>query len=524
MDESKKKQGLFQKFLDFVEWLGNKLPHPVTLFALLAVLTLVLSSIFGILGISVTHPGEGNEEVTVNNLLNAEGISYIFESMTDNFINFAPLGVVLLTMLGIGVAERSGLIGAALKGFVLSIPKSLITGGLVFAGIMSSVASDAGYVVLPPLGALLYLALGRHPLAGLAAAFAGVSGGFSANLLLSGTDVMLAELTSAAAAVIDPAYADSINVAMNWYFIAASVFLLTLVGWFVSDKIVEPRLGTFKMSKEQEDEMGTEDVEGIQTLQPIEKKGLILAGISVVVGLGLASLLVVLPNSPMRGPDDAGSYLDTIIMSPFMSSLVPIIAILFFIPGVVYGIVTKSIRNDKDVAGQMSDTMASMGTFIVLAFAAGQFVAYFTESNLGIVIGVYGAEILDSLSLTGIPLVIGFMLITAVINLFIGSASAKWALMAPIFVPIMMQLGYSPEFTTMAYRVADSSTNIITPLMTYFAIIIAFAQKYDKNIGIGTLISVMLPYSICFFIFWAIMLIIWSLLGIPLGPDSPIYY
>ena len=524
MEESKQKHGLFQKFLDFVEWLGNKLPHPVTLFIMLAVLTLLASAVLSMFDVSVTHPGEGNETVEVTNLLNGEGISYIFESMTDNFINFAPLGVVLLTMLGIGVAERSGLIGAALKGFVLAIPKNLITAGLVFAGVMSSVASDAGYVVLPPLGALIYLALGRHPLAGLAAAFAGVSGGFSANLLLSGTDVMLAELTSAAATVIDPAYADSINVAMNWYFIAASVFLLTLVGWFVSAKIVEPRLGTFTMSKEHEEELAGDEAADMQSLKPIEKKGLIWAGVAIVIALILAALLVVFPSSPMRGPDDLGSYMDTIIQSPFMSSLVPIIAILFFIPGVVYGIVTKEIKNDKDVANQMTDTMASMGMFIVLAFAAGQFVAYFTESNIGIVIGVYGAELLESMNLTGIPLLIGFMLITAVINLFIGSASAKWALMAPIFVPILMQLGYSPEMTTMAYRVAYSSTNIITPLMTYFAIIIAFAQKYDKNIGIGTLISVMLPYSIFFFIFWAIMLIVWSIFGIPLGPDSPIHY
>lgn len=523
MENREKKHGMFQKFLDFVEWLGNKLPHPVTLFAILAVLTLGASALFSMAGVSVQHPGEGNETVTVNNLLNSDGISYIFESMTDNFINFAPLGVVLVTMLGIGVAERSGLIGAVLKGFVLSIPKSLITAGLVFAGIMSSVASDAGYVVLPPLGALLYLALGRHPLAGLAAAFAGVSAGFSANLLLSGTDVMLMELSAAGAALIDPAYAESMNVAFNWYFIATSVFLLTLVGWFVSDKIVEPRLGTFKM--DENDENNTlADAEDIQTLQPTEKKGMIWAGVSLVIGLILALLLVVLPNSPMRGPDDVGNYMDTIIQSPFMSSLVPIIAILFLIPGIVYGMVTKSIKNDKDVANQMTETMASMGMFIVLAFAAGQFVAYFTESNLGIVIGVYGAEILDSLQLTGVPLIIGFMLVTAFVNLFIGSASAKWAMMAPIFVPILMQLGYSPELTTMAYRVADSSTNIITPLMTYFAIIIAFAQKYDKNIGIGTLISVMLPYSICFFIFWAIMLIVWMLLGIPLGPDAPIHY
>src|SRR5699024_3917769 len=289
------------------------------------------------------------------------------------------------------------------------------------------VASDAGYVVLPPLGALLYLALGRHPLAGLAAAFAGVSAGFSANLLLSGTDVMLAELTAAAAAVIDPAYADSINVAMNWYFIIVSVFLLTFVGWFVSSKSVEPRLGTFTMSKEQEDEMSSDEVDNMQKLEPIEKKGLIWALVAVIISIILAALLVALPNLPMRGPDEVGTYMDTIIQSPFMSSLVPIIAILFFIPGLVYGIVTKSIKNDKDVAGQMTDTMASMGMFIVLAFAAGQFVAYFTESNLGLVIGVYGAQLLESLNLTGIPLLIGFMLVTALINLFIGSASAKWA-------------------------------------------------------------------------------------------------
>lgn len=465
MENGKKNKGFFQKFLDFVEWLGNKLPHPVTLFAILALLTLVASAILSAFEISVEHPGEDQETVTINNLLDGEGISYIFSSMTDNFINFAPLGVVLITMLGIGVAERSGLISAALRGFVLSIPKTLITAGLVFAGIMSSLASDAGYVVLPPLGAVLYLALGRHPLAGLATAFAGVSAGFSANLLLSGTDAMLAELSIQAASVIDPQYADGMNVAMNYFFIAASVFLLTLVGWFVSDKIVEPRLGTY--NAEDEDSTAVTDTDEMNPLKPIEKKGLAWAIISMIVGALLALLLVVLPNSPMRGDDAVGSYMDTIVQSPFMSDgLVPIIAILFFIPGLVYGLITRSIKSDKDVANQMTETMASMGMFIVLAFTAGQFVSYFAESNMGLVIGVYGAELLETLKLTGIPLIVGFMLVTAIVNLFIGSASAKWAMMAPIFVPIMMQLGYSPELTTMAYRVADSSTNIITPLST----------------------------------------------------------
>ncbi|MCG5102469.1 AbgT family transporter [Oceanobacillus alkalisoli] len=509
---AKQKKGLFLRSLDNIELAGNKLPHPATLFAILALLVLLLSAALQPLGINVEHPGEEGTMVEIKNLLNSEGIQYIFTSMTDNFIGFAPLGVVLLTMLGIGVAERTGLISALLRGFVLSIPNRFITLGLVTAGIMSSVATDAGYVVLPPLGALIFAALGRHPLAGLAAAFAGVSGGFSANLLLSGTDAMLGEMTIAAAAIINPAYAENMNIAMNWLFIAVSVFVLAVIGTWVTEKIVEPRLGSYK----------GEHKEKLEGLEAIEKKGLIWAGVATVIGVVLALLLVLPENAPLRGTE--GDAIFQIVQSPFMSSLVPIIAIIFFIPGLVYGMVTKSIRSDKDVAAQMSDTMASMGTFIVLAFTAGQFVAYFNESNMGLVLGVYGAELLTSVKLTGIPLILLFILITAFINLFIGSASAKWAMMAPVFVPIMMQLGYSPELTQMAYRIADSSTNIISPLMTYFAIIIAFAQKYDKKMGIGTLISTMVPYSMFFLIGWTVMLIIWMLLGIPLGPGGPLIY
>lgn len=504
----KQKRGLFQKSLDRIETIGNKLPHPVTLFAVLAIIVLAVSALLANLGISVEHPGQEGEIVEVKNLLNAEGIQYIFASMVDNFIGFAPLGVVLVTMLGIGVAERTGLISAVLRGFVLSIPKFLITGGLVFAGIMSSVASDAGYVVLPPLGAVIFIALGRHPLAGLAAAFAGVSAGFSANLLLSATDAMLGELTIAAASIIDPGYAEGMNIAMNYYFIIVSVFLLTIVGAVVTEKVVEPRLGEYKGEFREE----------MTSLTSLEKKGLLWAGITTLVGVILTALLIVPENGVLRGEDGG------IVQSPFMSSLVPIITILFFLPGLAYGIATKNIKSDKDVAAQMSDTMASMGVFIVLAFTAGQFVAYFAESNMGMVLGVYGAQALESMSLTGIPLIIGFVIVVGIINLFIGSASAKWAMLAPVFVPIMMQLGYSPELTQMAYRIADSSTNIITPLMTYFAIVIAFAQKYDKKMGIGTLISVMFPYSIFFMIFWTLMLIVWMLFGLDLGPASPIRY
>ncbi|ARJ39169.1 aminobenzoyl-glutamate transporter [Sporosarcina sp. P21c] len=508
MDQQKK--GFFQKFLDMIEKTGNRLPHPVTLFAVLALLVIVISAVVSYFGVSAEHPGKEGEMIEVNNLLSSEGIHYIITNMTDNFIGFAPLGVVLITMLGIGVAEGSGLISALLRGFVMSVPKRMITLGLVFAGVMSSVASDAGYVVLPPLGAVLFAALGRHPLAGLAAAFAGVSGGFSANLLLSGTDALLGELTIMSAAIINPEYAEGMNIAMNYYFIAFSVIVLTFVGAWVTEKIVEPRLG----------EYNGEFREKVEKLTRLEKKGLILAGVSVIVAGALVALLVVFPGAPLRG-DEADM---PIIKSPFMKSLVPIIAFLFFVPGLVYGRVTKLIRNDKDVAAMMSTTMSAMGMFIVLSFTASQFVAFFSESNMGLVLGVYGANFLDSINLTGIPLLLMFILIAAFINLFIGSASAKWAMMAPVFVPIMMQLGYSPELTQMAYRVADSSTNIISPLMTYFAIIIAFAQKYDKKMGIGTLVSVMFPYSMFFLLFWSATLIIWMLLGIDLGPGSPIYY
>lgn len=505
--ETAKKRGFILRSLDGIERAGNKLPHPVTLFAIFSVLILVLSAIFSTLGVSVEDPMNPGETLTVKNLLNSEGILYLFESMVTNFTGFAPLGTVLVTMLGIGLAERSGLISAALRGLVMSVPKQLLTAALVFGGVMSSMAADAGYVVLTPLGAVLFAGMGRHPLAGLAAAFAGVSGGFSANLLLTSLDPLLGGLTQDAAAIINPAYAESMNYAMNYYFMIASVFMLTIVGTIVTEKIVEPRLGAYKGNVTEE----------VNKLSSLEKKGLwgALASI-IVVSIGIALLVV-----PSWGPLRAGA--EDIVSAPFFQVLVPVILILFIVPGFVYGVITKEIRNDKDVANQLSETMETMGSYIVLAFVAAQFVAYFTTSNLGLVLAVNGAEFLDSTGFTGYPLIIAFLLITGFINLFIGSASAKWAIMAPVFVPIMMNLGYSPELTQVVYRIADSSTNIISPLMPYFAIVIAFAQKYDKKVGIGTLIATMLPYSIAFFVIWTIMLFVWMALGIDLGPGSGIY-
>ncbi|MCA1022940.1 AbgT family transporter [Halobacillus litoralis] len=504
--EKQEKKGLMIRLLDGVERVGNKLPHPVTLFAVFALLVVIASWIASTAGVEVEDPASG-ETLQVVNLLSSEGIKYMFESMVENFVGFAPLGTVLVTMLGIGIAERSGLISAMLRGLVTSVPRSLMTASLVFGGIMSSMAADAGYVVLTPLGAVLFAGLGRHPLAGLAAAFAGVSAGFSANLLLTALDPLLGDLTIQAAATIDPEYADTILYTMNYYFMIVSVFVLTIVGTIVTDKIVEPRLGTYKGGVKEE----------VNYLTAIEKKGMKGALIGFIVTTGLMALLVVPEWGPLRNPND-------FLASPFFHSLVPVILILFFVPGFIYGKVTKEIKSDKDVAGQMSDTMASMGMYIVLAFTAGQFVAYFNHTNLGKVIAVSGAEFLDNLGFTGIGLIIAFIFVAGFINLFIGSSSAKWAIMAPVFVPLMMQLGYSPELTTLAYRIADSTTNVISPLMPYFAIVIAFAQKYDKKVGIGTLISAMLPYSIAFFIIWMIMLLIWMMTGLPIGPGAGFEY
>ncbi|MBS8266507.1 AbgT family transporter [Mesobacillus boroniphilus] len=505
--ETTNKKGFILRSLDVIERVGNKLPHPVTLFAIFSVMVVVLSAVFSAMGVKVADPMNEGEFLTVKNLLSKEGIAYLFESAVTNFTGFAPLGTVLVTMLGIGIAERTGLISAALRGLVTSVPKQLLTAALVFGGVMSSMAADAGYVVLTPLGAVLFAGLGRHPLAGLAAAFAGVSGGFSANLLLTSLDPLLGGLTKDAAAIFDPAYAENINYAMNYYFMIVSVFLITIVGTLVTDKIVEPRLGTFKGDVKEE----------VEYLSAVEKKGLWGALISIIItAIGIA-LLVIPEWGPLRGGEE------NIINAPFFHSLVPIILILFFVPGFIYGRITKSIKNDKDVADQLSDTMATMGSYIVLAFVAAQFVAYFKESNLGLVLAVNGAELLESTGFKGIPLILAFIVISGFINLFIGSASAKWAIMAPVFVPIMMQIGYTPEFTQLVYRIADSTTNIISPLMPYFAIVIAFAQKYDKKVGIGTLIATMLPYSIALTVAWVLMLIIWMLTGIDIGPGSSIY-
>ncbi|MFO7924887.1 MAG: AbgT family transporter [Bacteroidales bacterium] len=521
-DENKKeKPGFFQRALDKVEIIGNKLPQPVTLFAMLMVLVLLLSWIFG--GVTVDHPGkeaglldrEGQpvETIEVINLLSREGVQRIFTEMVNTFAEFPPLGLVLVVMLGIGVAEHSGMIAVALRLFVSKVPKYLITFSIVVAGMVSSVAADAGYVVLIPLGAVIFMGMGRHPLAGIAAAFAGVSGGFGANFLPTGLDPMIAAFTEPASQIIDPGY--TVNPLSNYYLMAASVPLIGLAGTWVTERILVPRLGEYHP----EGEIITEDNNNISAQ---ERKALKWSLFSVVVILGLVALTIIPANGLLRGDIDPET--GTRSMRPFYDSLVPIMFIIFFVAGLVYGIVARTIKNDKDVSDMTAKAMATMGLYIVIAFVAAQFVAYFNWSNLGSVLAVKGSDGLKAIGFTGGPLLVAFIIVASMVNLIMGSASAKWALLAPIFVPMLMLMGYSPELTQAAYRIGDSYSNILTPLLPYFPLVIVFAQKYVKNVGIGTLISMMLPYAIAFMIIRIPMLLLWIWLGLPLGIEGPIYY
>lgn len=502
-NKSTQKSGLFNRFLNLVEKGGNKLPHPVTIFLWLSLFVIIISEIAVRAGLTVNYydaKSKADATVSAVSLLNKGGLQYIINSATKNFTSFAPLGTVLVAMLGVGVAEGTGLISSALKRLVLSTPKQLITAVVVFAGIMSNVASDAGYVVLVPLGAIVFLSFGRHPMAGLAAAFAGVSGGFSANLLLGTIDPLLTGITNEALKVgsIDM----TISPTSNWWFMIASTFLLVALGTFVTEKIVEPRLGSYK---------GEHKIENME-VTAAEKKGLTAAGISLVVFTGLFLLATVPSGGLMRVDGDLSGFIH--------DGLVPTIMLFFFIPGLVYGKVAGTIKSDKDVVKFMTKAMSGMGGYLVLAFVAAQFVKYFSYTNLGIILAVSGANLLKSIGFTGLPLILTFIVVAAFINLFIGSASAKWAIMAPIFVPMMFQLGITPELTQLAYRIGDSTTNIISPLMSYFAVIVTFAQKYDEDTGIGTLISSMIPYSLVFLAGWTVLLVIWYFTGLPIGPGA----
>jgi aminobenzoyl-glutamate transport protein len=497
---------IFNKSLDYIEIVGNKLPHPATLFALLALVVAIASLIGDWFSLTAIHPGDSSV-ISVRSLLNGDGVRWIYTNVVDNFVNFPPLGYVLAVMIGIGVAEGSGLFNSMIRALVLNAPPKLITGSIVLAGVLSHLASEAGYVILIPLGAAIFYALGRHPMAGLAAAFCGVSGGFGANFLIGSVDPILAGLSQSAAQIIIPTM--KINAAVNFYFMFASAFMIVVVGTWITEKIVEPRLKKYG---------GNAESISVDQMSETEKKGLKWAGLSLLLIVVALAFTIIPDNGIFRNAETK-----EVLHSPFFDGIITGILVFFLVPGLVYGLVVKTIKNDKDFMRHIIKSMGTMATYIVLVFFAAQFVYFFKYSNLGLIIAINGAEFLRNIGLTGIPLIVAFVLLSAFINMFMGSASAKWAIMAPVFIPMFMLLGYHPALTQAAFRIGDSVTNLITPMMSYFALIVAFAQKYDEDYGIGTIISTMIPYTILFTIFWSGILIIWMLLGLPLGPDGPLH-
>jgi aminobenzoyl-glutamate transport protein len=499
-----RKKNYFYRWLDIVERIGNALPHPATLFALFALLVVLASGIFAALDLAVINPATGAEIRPVS-LLTVDGLHRILLHMVTNFTNFAPLGTVLVAMLGIGLAESSGLIGAGLKLLVLSAPARLLTFVIVLAGVLSNMASEIGYVLLVPLAAIIFQSVGRHPLAGLAAAFAGVSGGYSANLLLGTIDPLLAGISEEAARIIDPAY--EVNPAANYYFMFVSTFVIAGVGTWITERLVEPRLGKYTGSAEKDEQLGV--------LSADEKRGLwYAAGASLVfTAIILAGLI---PEDGFLREAGTGG----ILRSPFLKGIVAFIFLGSIFVSLAYGYGARSVRNDAEAMNGMGKSISALGTYIVLVFFAAQFVAYFNWTNLGLIFAVEGAEALKASGLGDVALMLSFVVLSAIINLVMGSASAKWAIMAPIFIPMFMLLGYTPEFVQAAYRVGDSTTNIISPMMSYFALIVAFVERYEKGAGIGTVIALMLPYTMIFLLVWSVMLAAWILLGLPVGPGA----
>jgi aminobenzoyl-glutamate transport protein len=508
MSKSKKRTGVFQRMLNWTERIGNALPHPGTLFALFALATLVFSAIGYALGWEVIHPGT-NEIVRPINLLSHDGIHRVLLEMVDNFTGFAPLGIVMVAMLGIGIAEQSGLISAVIRLLVLNSHKHLLTFIIVFAGILSNVASSVGYVLLIPLAGVIFQAVGRNPIAGMAAAFAGVSGGFSANLVLGTIDPLLAGLSQEAARILDPFY--EVNPTANYYFMVASTFIIAFAGTFITEKLVEPRLGKYTGEVEEKNN-------SFGKLSKNENKGLMMA-LLTLIAIIIISLIGIIPDDGFFRGSDGG-----ILTSPLIRGVVSMLFITAGSVGLAYGFTTGAFKNDTDVMKGMAVSMKTLATYFVLVFFAAQFVAYFKWSNLGIILAVKGANLLMSTDIGLIPMMILFILLAAAINMLMGSASAKWALLAPIFVPMFMIMGYSPELSQVVYRIGDSVTNVISPMMSFFALIIAYVQKYDPKAGIGTIIATMVPYSIAFLILWILLLVAWLVLGLPLGPDAGIHY
>ncbi|QNR07211.1 AbgT family transporter [Macrococcoides canis] len=504
VEQKVKKRGFIDKSLDIIEKSGNKLPDPVVIFISLCLIILFASFVTGKMGVSAKNPADGKVIEAVN-LLTPEGIAKIISEAVNNFATFPPLGLVLVVMIGVGVAEKTGYFETLMKYTIEKTPRKIIVPMIILVGILGNAAGDAAPIVLPPIAAMVFIKLGYHPVAGLVMAYASALGGYSASLMIGMSDALIMSFTEPAAKLIDDSV--PVNAAMNYYFLCVSTVVLLIAAWFVTVKITIPRFGAYKSDLH----TAAEDV------TPTERKAMIYANIALLIAMLIVAFLAVPENGLLRNAKTGSLIQD----SPLMNGIVPIITVLFLIPGIIYGFVAGTMRTTKKFAEMLGDAMSTMGPFIVIVFFAAQMLAYFKWSNLGTIIAIKGAEALQGQN--GVVLILGVLVLSAFINMLIGSASAKWAIMAPILVPMLMLLGFHPAFTQVIYRVGDSITNPITPMMPYLPLLLSYAQRYVKDIGLGTLIAALMPFSVAFGIFWTILLLAWYFTGLPVGPGGPIH-
>jgi len=536
-----------ERMLDGIERFGNKMPDPAILFLILCGIVIVLSQVlfwFGVkatfevvkpppapaeetyyggsveptyVGPSEPEPAKDYRVVTetakVKGLLTGEGVRYLFTSFVSNFRNFAALAIILVVMIGVGLAEAAGLIAALIRKLVGVSSRGTLTFIIVLLGVLSSIASDAGYLVLIPLGGAAFKSVGRNPLAGIAAAFAGVAAGFGVNFLITPLDAVLTEITNDAAG----AGAHHIDIAANLWFGIGSTIFVAFVLTFVTAKLVENRLGEWDPAQAG---AGIQTADETPEVSPeAESRGLrlaLLATVAVLVGI---TLLTVLPNAPLRNPV-TGKIIGN---SPFMDSLIVIITLVFFAAGLAYGRGAGTIKTKEEVIATIVKSWSGLAGLLFLFLLIAQFIAYFNFSNMAEVAAVKLGDVLERMNIGAVWLLIGVIIITWIVNLIIPQAIGKWALLAPIFIPLFNRLDVAPQTVLAAYRVGDSPGNVITPLMAYFPLIVIFARRYRKDAGIGTVVSMMLPYVLVLSIAWTLFFVAWYLLGIPLGPGSPVH-
>lgn len=513
-NEATVKKGWLDRCLDSIERVGNKLPDPVTLFLALAVIVVLISALCKVLGVSAINP-TNNKAVEVFNLLSADGLRYLWSHVISNFSGFAPMGMVLVAVVGASVAEKSGFLIALMRRFLGRATGWIVSGVIIFLGINLNVAGDAGFIVLPPLAAVLYMSIGRHPVLGLYIGFASVAAGFCANIMLGLSDALAYGFTEPAARMIDPAYTGSI--AINWYFLIVSCIILTIVGTILTEKVMVHR---FPISKEELAKYEFDESAG--QLTDKQKKGLRAAIISIVIFIAFVILCAI----PIGGnnailADKNGSI--SAGGAPFTKGIVFTVTLALMIPGIAYGVTTGKYTGCKSVWDDITKGFEEMGNYVFMCFFISIFTNFFAVSNLGTILAIKGAEFLKNAGITGVPLMIGLIILSSIVNIFIGSASAKWAILAPIFVPMMMLMGYNPAITQVVYRIGDSITNPLSPLFYYLPVLLGFARKYDSRIGFGTVVTNMLPYSLSFALAWILQVAVWVMLNLPLGPGGSVY-